>query len=295
MPAPLLIAAVLAAYVSPAAAVSAAAPPSLAEAVPQLRAINQRVVAAQSARDPVLFETLLGRDFLLTDRDGHWLDREGFLARQHEPAPFAVVVRNELQVRLFGEVAVLHGVLRGHSHGGETVQLRSTDVYAWEGGRWRLIGMQQTSIDSNSVVAAPAAAPAIAAPWQGTDPQGDDLAVLAELNAQYVQAFRTADVDWYDAHLAPDYSVVSGDGSRLDRAAALADFAMPHFAQHIADFPLDKVRIRRFGDVALIHAENAYTLKDGRKGVNRYTDIWVKRDGRWRCVAAQITVHQPPS
>ena len=51
------------------------------------------------------------------------------------------------------------------------------------------------------------------------------------LNAHYVQAFREADVAWYDAHLAPDYVVVSGDGTFEDRGAALVDFALPYFAK----------------------------------------------------------------
>ncbi len=63
----------------------------------------------------------------------------------------------------------------------------------------------------------------------------------------------------------------------------------------MVSFPVDKVSIRRFADVALIHAENAYELKDGRRGISRYTDIWVKRDGRWLCVAAHITVHRAPA
>jgi ketosteroid isomerase-like protein len=53
------------------------------------------------------------------------------------------------------------------------------------------------------------------------------------------------------------------------------------------------VSVRRFHDVALVHAENAYELKDGRKGVSRYTDIWQKRDGRWRCIAAHISIRTP--
>ena len=75
-----------------------------------------------------------------------------------------------------------------------------------------------------------------------------------------------------------------------DRAAALAEFAKPVFATHIRSFPVDKVRIRRFADVALIHAENDYVLKDGRNGINRYTGIWQKqRDVSWKCIAAHIT------
>jgi hypothetical protein len=26
--------------------------------------------------------------------------------------------------------------------------------------------------------------------------------------------------------------------------------------------------------------------------VNRHTDIWLRRDGKWRCIAAHITVHK---
>jgi hypothetical protein len=56
------------------------------------------------------------------------------------------------------------------------------------------------------------------------------------------------------------------------------------------------LRIRCFDDVAIIHAENDYELKDGRTGISRYTDIWVKQiDDAWKCVAAHITVFRAPT
>ena len=122
------------------------------------------------------------------------------------------------------------------------------------------------------------------------DGAGDDLATLRRLNEGYVQAFRDANPAWYDAHMAADYVVTNSDGSFVDRAGALAAFSRPAFATHFLRFPVDQVNIRRFGDVALIEAENAWTMKDGRSGVSRYTDIWHKeKDGRWRCVSAHIT------
>lgn len=269
-----------------AATASPASVPSPAEAEVQLRAIDSRIVDACSIRSPAQCEALVDRDFLFIDIEGAWLERDAFLARPR----LADIAREAVQVRLFGEVAVLHGTFHN-----DNAHVRYTHAYAWRGGQWRLVNAQDTPIkagmDANEDVAT---APIVARPWQGVDPAGDDIAALTALNAQYVQAFRDADVAWYDAHLAPDYRVVFGDGSIHDRAAALADFAKPYFAEGIAAFPLDQVRVRRFGDAALIHAENAYTLKDGRKGVNRYTDIWVKRAGRWWCVAAHITVHAPP-
>ncbi len=119
--------------------------------------------------------------------------------------------------------------------------------------------------------------------------------MLRQLNASYVQAYRDANVAWYDFHVAADYGVVNGDGSLHDRARALSEFAKDSYAAHMKSFPVDQVRIRRFGDVALIYAENAYELKDGRRGVSRYTDIWAKEEGRWQCLAAHITPHVAPS
>jgi hypothetical protein len=71
-------------------------------------------------------------------------------------------------------------------------------------------------------------------------------------------------------------------------------FAQPTFTNTMRSFPVGRVTAQRFHAVALIHAENAYELKDGRKGVSRYRDIWRKQDGRWLCIAAHITVLQAP-
>jgi ketosteroid isomerase-like protein len=49
------------------------------------------------------------------------------------------------------------------------------------------------------------------------------------------------------------------------------------------------VKIRLFGDFAIIHAKTVYRKPDGQSGAGRYTDIWMRRDGRWRCVAAHVT------
>lgn len=108
-----------------------------------------------------------------------------------------------------------------------------------------------------------------------------------------MQAFLDSNVAWYDAHLAPDYLVVFSDGSLHDKGSLLA--AAAHPVTNMKSFPTTQVAIRRFGEVALIHAENAYERTDGLKGVNRYTDIWHKSEGRWICIAAHVTRHKLPS
>ncbi|MES2957750.1 MAG: nuclear transport factor 2 family protein [Pseudomonadota bacterium] len=267
--------------------------PELAEV--QLRAINHRFVDAFVVTQGEFMDALTDKDFVLTAGDGAWLGRADFLARTRQRSALEGASYDDVRVRLFGSVAVLHGVFEGAHKDGTLARFRYTDVYVWSGAAWRLVSGQSTPIKPTVPLRQQSATAPAHAPWQGQDPGGDDIAALRTLNENYVKAFREADVAWYDAHLAPDYIVVSGDGSFHDRGAALVDFAKPSFATFIKSFPVDKVNIRRFDDVALIHAENAYELKDGRKGVSRYTDIWHKRDGRWRCIAAHITVHKAPA
>ena len=267
--------------------------PELAEA--QLRAINHRFVESFVAAYGEFMDVLTGEDFLQMASDGARQSRAEFVAQMKKPAPLDGATYDDVRVRLFGPVALLHAVFEGLHRDGTVVKVRYTDVYVWNGAAWRLVSVNNTLIKDAAAARQQTGMAPAHAPWRGQDPAGDDLAVLRTLNDNYVKAFREADVAWYDAHLAPDYVVVSGDGSFHDRAAALANFGKPSFATHMKSFPVDKVTIRRFDDVALIHAENAYELKDGRKGVSRYTDIWHKENGLWRCIAAHITAHKAPA
>lgn len=274
--------------------------PEVAEA--QLRAINHRFVSATVDASGDLMERLTHEDFVLTERDGSWHDRAGFVARVRRQAPRPDAASVGMQVRLFGSVALVHGVFLAASPGGDAgrpERVRYTDAYVWNASGWQLVSVQNTPLADDGVAVAlrqGSAPPATSyAPWAGRDPDGDDIGVLRVLNENYVAAFREADVAWYDAHLSPDYVMVAGDGSLLDRAATLTRFAQPTFATSMRSFPVGKVSVRRFEDVALIHAENDYVLKDGRRGISRYTDIWHKRDGRWLCIAAHITTHRAPS
>lgn len=275
---------------------SAAPVPSDAVAEAQLRAINHRYVNAFVVADYDYMEALTASDFLLMDTKGNWLERPQHLDMMRKPSGAGQVSYDDVRVRLFGSVALLHGVFESVDQQNTVRRVRYTDVYQWDGAGWKLINAQNTHLRDGVVKQQRVGAAPEHGAWQGVDPEGEDKEVLHVLNANYVRAFREADVAWYSAHLASDYVVVNSDGSFDDRAGALAEFAKPVFATHIRSFPVDKVRVRQFDDVALIHAENDYEMKDGRKGINRYTDIWHKQgDGSWKCIAAHITTFKVPS
>ncbi|HEX7045549.1 MAG TPA: nuclear transport factor 2 family protein [Burkholderiales bacterium] len=116
--------------------------------------------------------------------------------------------------------------------------------------------------------------------------EDEAIATLRQLNEDYIAAVQTSNVRRFEEILADDFLNTNPDGSLVDRAAFLAQIARP---AGISDLKAHDVLIRRFGDVAIVHARTTYTKPDGQPGAGRYTDIWAYADGRWRCVAAHVT------
>jgi ketosteroid isomerase-like protein len=288
-PIPLLAAATFATLASAASA----GQPALAEA--QLRDLHARHLNSMIRPDSAFLDKLLAPDFRMLDRGGNWISRAEYLAQM------ALSLADKMQaqppqIRQFGKVALLEGVFETSAKTPPSTRVRYTDVYQWDGTYWRLLNVQHTLLSVGMSVAARIGETPPHAPWQGQDLIGDVDAILHALNENYVRAYREADIAWYDAHLAQSYHVVNSDGSLDDRAAALMEFAKPQFATYMTSFPVAKVRIRRVGELALIDAENDFVMKDGRRGISRYIDIWHQQTGgRWLCVSAHITAHKKPT
>jgi len=109
---------------------------------------------------------------------------------------------------------------------------------------------------------------------------------LEALNREYIRSVSEADVRWFDANLAPDFVNTNPDCSLVDRAGFLAQIGR---GSTVKNLDIEDVLIRQLGDVALIHARTTYVKADGQPGAGRYTDVWARRDGRWICVAANVT------
>ena len=115
--------------------------------------------------------------------------------------------------------------------------------------------------------------------------KAQDLRILEELNRNYVRSAGQSDVRWYAENLAEDFLSSSVDGSIADRAAFLARIARPYPGSNLEAVD---VRIRLFGDLALVHAGFKYRKPDGQTGSGRYTDAYARRQGRWLCVSAHF-------
>src|SRR5216683_5281950 len=89
-----------------------------------------------------------------------------------------------------------------------------------------------------------------------------DLDALTALNRDYIHSVQHGDVRRFEEILAEDFLCSNPDGSLVDRRGFLAQTAKP---VTISALRAHDVLIRRFGDVALIHARTTYALPDGRQ------------------------------
>src|SRR6476660_8346318 len=112
----------------------------------------------------------------------------------------------------------------------------------------------------------------------------EDLAILEQLNLDYVHSDQFNDVKRFSEFLAEDF-LVQTPGVTRDRAEFLDFIAKP---RPFKDLAVHDVKIRLLDDeVALVHGRATYTmLADGVDQEALYTDTYQKRGGAWVCVSA---------
>jgi len=119
-----------------------------------------------------------------------------------------------------------------------------------------------------------------------TDAEARDVATLRQLNDRFIAALTDSDVGWFERHLAPDFLNSNPDGTLSDRADFLRRVAQRPSVTRLA---AEDVRIRLFGQTAIVHARTVYAKAEGQPGHGRYTDVWARAGESWLCVAADVT------
>jgi len=118
-------------------------------------------------------------------------------------------------------------------------------------------------------------------------PVGNSEAELAALEQALVKSVVGGDRATYSAILDPDWRTID----TLGRVRAKADVLEQLFAgpSPIADGTIDAVSVRLFGDAAVVTGRTTATPRAGATIVLRFTDVFIRRDGRWQVVASQGT------
>jgi ketosteroid isomerase-like protein len=121
-------------------------------------------------------------------------------------------------------------------------------------------------------------------------PVRSDQEVLIELEKSWNQAFYNKDLKFIESILADEFISTYEDGTRADKKKELALSAA--FDQAVESAVQDDFTIRIFGDTAVVwFTLHIVGIKQGQRAelTLSYTDVWVLRDGNWRCVSAHST------
>jgi ketosteroid isomerase-like protein len=116
-----------------------------------------------------------------------------------------------------------------------------------------------------------------------------DARELERIEQQLAAAWKAGDCAGWGALLAPEWSVTHVTAAILTKAEALAMCKAPRQTQE--DHRIDDLSVRVFGDSAIVTGRN--TVSTGGTAPTtlrlRFTDVFVRRDGRWQAVATHAT------
>jgi len=111
--------------------------------------------------------------------------------------------------------------------------------------------------------------------------QAKDQTTLIQVERTWVGAEAKHDVAALGCILADDFEEVSPNGSLIDRSAILANAAKPH-DDH---YEVSDMHAHIYGDFAYVRGKSVKNDNGVHMDKARFTDVFVYRDGRWRCVA----------
>ena len=120
--------------------------------------------------------------------------------------------------------------------------------------------------------------------------QQTDAAVkddLVQIEHQWTDAAIKGDVAAFGRFIADYWILTYSDGTLVTKPMALAD--LKEGALKIESCRLDDVSVRVYGGTAIVIGmitEKSKFREEDTSGKRRFTDVFVKRDGRWQVVAS---------
>jgi ketosteroid isomerase-like protein len=113
---------------------------------------------------------------------------------------------------------------------------------------------------------------------------------IKDLEKQWVDAVVKQDTVALDRILADDIVEIDPTGQVQTKAQDLADVKSGEFKAE--SMSIEDMNVRVFGNVVVVNGHDkmkgTYKGKD-ISGEGRFTDVFVKRQGRWQCVSTQAT------
>jgi hypothetical protein len=110
---------------------------------------------------------------------------------------------------------------------------------------------------------------------------------LIKLEQDWANALVKADLAWLDRILADDYISTDSEGIVGNKAQEIATMKSGDYV--LISTVLDNFKVHVYGVAAVYFGRSTDKAQFKNKDISgqyQWTDTWVKRDGRWQCVAS---------
>src|ERR687885_2139951 len=98
-----------------------------------------------------------------------------------------------------------------------------------------------------------------------------------------IEPYFTSDMTAYDRIVADDFTITHSNGKVLNKAEKRANIIADHIVDPSAPFRIGESTVRVYGKAAV---SVGYIIEE--RSTVRFTNTYVKRDGRWQVVASQL-------
>ena len=98
--------------------------------------LNRDYIHSVQHGDVQRFDEILADDFLCSNPDGSLIDRAAFLEQTAKPVTISSLEAYDVNVRILGDVAIIHARTTYTLSDGSAGAGRYTDVWARRDGRW---------------------------------------------------------------------------------------------------------------------------------------------------------------
>jgi hypothetical protein len=117
----------------------------------------------------------------------------------------------------------------------------------------------------------------------------DAVRELTAIEQRLASTWKRGDCEGWGAMIAPEWSVTHITGEIMTRAQALEMCHKPPVS--IETFTIDDVSVRVFGDAAVVTGRTTVAVAGANPATVklRFTDVFIRRSGRWLAVASQAT------
>jgi len=118
--------------------------PALKSDLDHLLDLNRDYIRSVQDSDVSRFQEILADDFLCSQPDGSLLDREAFLKHTAVPVKISNLEAHDVNVRILGDIAIIHARTTYTLADGGPGYGRYTDVWARRNGHWLAVSAHVT-------------------------------------------------------------------------------------------------------------------------------------------------------